>query len=137
MTLRLRIAGVTLAAVVGLFGATGTVGAAPQDDMKARHGEMKGHHKEMTAPHEDMTTRMAALDSRIDLLTQQMNSSAGEARVAAMAALLTAVVEQNQMMRSGMAEMKGGMTAKMESCPMHEKPDPSTGPSHDHNGMQK
>ena len=137
MTFRLGIAGVTLAAAVGLFGATGTVGAAAQDDMKARHGEMKGNHKDMTARPEDMTTRMAALDARIHLLTQQMNSSAGEARVTAMAALLTAVVEQNQVMRSGMAEQKGGMTTMMESCAMHEKPDPSTGPSHDHNGMQK
>lgn len=117
MTPILRIAGVTLAAALGLFG-TGVASAATpqQDDMKARHGEMKARHEDMTAHHADTMARMAALDARIRMLTQEVNSFMGEARIDAMAALLTAVVEQNQTMRSAMTEMKGGMAAMMESC---------------------
>jgi len=135
---RLRMAGVALAASVGLFGAAGVAAAAPQqEDMKARHAEMKSHQANMTTRHEDMMARMAGLDARIQLLTQEMNSSSGDARMNAMAALLTAVVEQNQTMRSAMTEMKGGMAGMMESCMMHEKPAPSTAPSHDHTDTQK
>ena len=135
---RLRIAGVVLAVSVGLFGAAGAAAAAPQqEDMKARHGEMKARHDNMTTRHEDMMARMAGLDARVQLLTKEMNSSSGDARVNAMAALLTAVVEQNQTMRSAMTEMKGGMAGMMESCAMHEKAEPSTGSAHDHTGSQK
>jgi hypothetical protein len=135
---RIRIASVTLAAAVALFGAAGAAAAAPQqDEMKARHGEMKARQGDMMARHEDMMARMAGLDARITLLTQEMNSSSGDARIDAMARLLTTVVEQNQTMRSGMMEMKSGMAAMMESCPMQEKPESSTAPSHDHTGTQK
>lgn len=138
MTSRLRIAGVALAAAVGLFGAGGTAAAAPQqDEMKARHGEMKARHEGMTARHEDMTARMAGLDARIALLTQEVHSFVGDMKIDAMAALLTAVVEQNQTMRSAMTEMKGGMAAMMESCAMHEKAEPATALAHDHAGSQK
>jgi len=114
---RLRMAGVALAASVGLFGVAGVAAASPQqEDMKARHAEMKSHHENMTTRHEDMMARMAGLDARIQLLTKEMNSSSGDARMNAMAALLTAVVEQNQTMRSAMTDMKGGMAAMMESC---------------------
>ena len=137
MKLTLRIAAAALAAMLGLYG-TGVASAAapPQEDMKARHAEMKAHH-DMTARHADMMARMASLDARIQLLTQEMNSFMGEARIDAMAALLAAVVEQNQTMRSAMAEMKGGMATMMSSCSMHEKPDPAAAPSHDHAGPQE
>ncbi len=138
MKRRLGMAGMTLAAAVVLFGAGGTAAAAPQqDDMKARHGEMKGRHEAMMARHEDMMARMAGLDVRIQLLTKEMKSSAGDARIDAMATLLTAVVEQNQAMRSAMTEMKGGMADMMESCTMPGKGEPSTAPSHDHTDTQK
>ena len=138
MKSRLRLAGVTLAAAVVLFGAAGGAAAAPQqDDMKARHGEMKGRHDDMMAHHEDMMARMAGLDARITQLTQEMNSSTGDARIDAMARLLTTVVEQNQTMRSGMVEMKSGMTAMMESCMMPEAPKSSIAPSHDHTSTHK
>ena len=138
MTSRLRIAAVTLVAAVGLFAAAGTAAAAPrQDDMTARHGEMKAHHEEMTARHEDRMARMAALDTRIELLTQQVNSFMGDARIDAMAALLTAVVEQNQAMRSAMTEMKDGMAAMMESGAIGDKAAPPAAPAHDHTGQHK
>ena len=134
----LRIVGVALAASVGLFGAAGAAAAAPQqEDMKARHGEMKARQDNMMMRHEDMMARMAGLDARIQQLTKEMNSSSGDARMNAMAALLTAVVEQNQTVRSAMTEMKGGMAAMMDSCPMHGKAEPSTAPAHDHAGSQK
>ena len=129
---RLRMAGVALAAAMGLFGAAGVAAAAPQqEDMKARHAEMKARQDSMTTRHEDMMARMTGLDARIQRLAQEMNSSSGDARINAMAALLTAVVEQNQTMRSAMTEMKGGMTDMMEMCMMSGKAESSTAPSHD------
>src|SRR5437016_295680 len=121
---KLRIAGVCLAVAVGLFMSGGVASAGPQQD-------------DTKTDRDSMMAQMAAFDARITTLTQQMNTSAGEAKVTAMAVLLNAILEQHKTMRSGMMmmmEMGRGTAAPDASTPMctMEKPSPSTAPSHDH-----
>ena len=103
MTSRLQIAGVTLAAAVALFSASGSA-SAPQQ-------------------REDMMARMASFDARIEMLTAEMNSFTGEMRIDAMAALLNALVEERQAMRSAMTGMRQPRHPQMQ---MHHQPDPAT-----------
>jgi hypothetical protein len=95
---------------------------------------------------ESMMARMGESDARITALTDQMNVSAGEAKIAAMAALLNVLVEQHKTMRSMMKEMGGGAGASEPAKPeaskpmcMETSPAPATAspvspaaPSHDH-----
>jgi hypothetical protein len=140
MRSKLRIAGVCLAVVVGLFMSGRVASAGPQqDDMKARHEQMMGHRQ-------DMMARMNAIDARLTTLAEQMNASVGEAKISAMAALLNTIVEQHKTMRSQMMmmmmmEMSPGQAApgqaateapeEQELCAI-EKPAPSAAPSHNH-----
>lgn len=126
MRSKLRIASVCLAVAVGLFMSGRVASAAPRQD-DTRTGR------------DSMMAQMGALDARITTLTQQMNATAGEAKVTAMAALLNAILEQHKTMRSEMMMEAGSGTAAPEAskpmCTM-EKPAPSTAtaPSHNHSG---
>jgi hypothetical protein len=59
---------------------------------------------------------MAAANARFDELLKKMNAAQGQAKVDAMAELLTALVQQHQAMHGGMeqmmSKMKGGGAAK-------------------------
>lgn len=56
-----------------------------------------------------MTAETAAMHSKLDALVAEMNAATGEAEVAAIAKLLTAIVEQRTTMGSGMMQMQDQM----------------------------
>ena len=80
-------------------------------------------NKAATAAGQSMMASMAAKDAKLGDMVKAMNASKGEAKVDAMAALLTALVEDHQAMHASMGkgmadgamkdkmQMKGGMPA--------------------------
>lgn len=71
---------------------------APSD---ARHGAMMMPMMDMT----DMMAKMHASDQKMDDLVNTMNASTGTAKVDAMAALLTALVQDRKEMHGAMMTM--------------------------------
>jgi hypothetical protein len=78
---------------------------------------------------EEMMARMKKGDERVEALLKAMNTATGEAKIAAMATLITALVQERPAMRDGMMQMHGqmvahmmdmrkGMQAAMATCPM-------------------
>jgi hypothetical protein len=71
-----------------------------------------------------MMTRMKQADARIQGLVTAMNQAKGEAKIAAMATLVTALADERMAMRDGMmqqSEMMAhmmSMQAAMTACPM-------------------
>jgi hypothetical protein len=68
-------------------------------------GMMKGH--------QDAMARVAAMDDRINALVADMNMFTGEFKVMAMAALLTAIVQRQSVMRDEMRHVHGEMMGRM------------------------
>ena len=76
----------------------------------------------------DVMARMAALDERIQTLAIDMNMFVGELKVETMAALLTAMVERQSIMRDEMMQMRDRMmrrrtTDTISSVPPEVDPD--------------
>lgn len=67
----------------------------------------------MMEKYQSMQGEMAAMDARIDKLVADMNAASGDAKLQAMAALLTEIVGQRKAMRSTMMEMQPGMMQHM------------------------
>jgi hypothetical protein len=78
---------------------------------------------------QDMMARMQKGDDRVQALVTAMNKATGEAKVAAMATLLTALADERVAMRDGMMQMQSqmmahmmdmrkGMQDAMATCPM-------------------
>ena len=57
------------------------------------------------AMHQKMMADMTAMNGRLDALVARMNEATGDAKVAAIAETVTALVEQHQSMHAGMMEM--------------------------------
>ncbi|MBI2828276.1 MAG: hypothetical protein HYX77_03250 [Acidobacteria bacterium] len=66
--------------------------------------------------------RIAALDERIKTLAADMNMFAGELKIETMAALLTAIVERQSVMREEMRPVHGRMMRRMMERVMPEAP---------------
>lgn len=83
---------------------------------------------EMTKRHEEMA-RGAAMDDRINALVADMNMFTGELKMVAMAALLTAIVERQSIMRDEMMRTRDGTLARgttgdtVSSVPSQVDPD--------------
>jgi hypothetical protein len=101
--------------------------ASPQAATPAQEENHEAHHPEgdqavpVPAPQtppaamqQKMMEEMKAMHGRLDALVAKMNAATGDAKVAAMAELLTAMVGQQTMMREGMMKMHGGMTMPMK-----------------------
>jgi hypothetical protein len=67
----------------------------------------------MMQMHQMMMANMKSMDDSVTGLVAKMNAATGEAKVAAMAELLTAVVQQHSGMRQGMMQMQGCMMGQM------------------------
>lgn len=84
----------------------------------AQHGaaiELKAQDTHMMEMRQTMMTKMHAADAELDRLVADMNAAAGDAKVAAIAGLLTRVVQQQKTMRQ---EMEESMKTMMAQCPM-------------------
>jgi hypothetical protein len=68
----------------------------------------------MIGRHQKMMANMKAMDAKLNELVAKMNSATGEAKVDAIAELLTTIVQQHQSMRGGMMQMQGQMMNQMQ-----------------------
>lgn len=112
--IRLAIA---LALAVSLLGAATNLAAhassAPASQSRA---QTPSNMQEMMKMHEQMMTEMKAADGRLDALVKEMNAAKGEAKVNAVAAVVTELVQQQKSMHAHMGQMHqqmmGGMMMK-------------------------
>jgi hypothetical protein len=99
---------VSLGAAVGLYPVTvGATQTAPGPTTPAQGG-MAG----MMKMHEQMMADMKAADARLDALAGEMNTATGDARITAIAAVVTELVRQQKAMHARMGlmheQMMGG-----------------------------
>lgn len=91
--------------------------------------DMSAQCKAMMASHGQMMTEMKAADARLDDLVSKMTAASGQAKIDAIAAVVTEIVAQRKAMRDGMMKMHGSMMShtmehmqagaeSMAMCPM-------------------
>ncbi len=69
----------------------------------------QGQNQMMQQMHQKMMAEMAAMDQKLDTLISQMNAAQGQAKVDAMAAVITEMVNQRKQMEQHMSSMMGMM----------------------------
>jgi hypothetical protein len=65
--------------------------------------------QDMMKMHEQMMAEMKAADAKLDALVRDMNAANGNAKVNALAAVVTELVRQNRSMHEHMGQMHQGM----------------------------
>jgi hypothetical protein len=109
---------VALASSVSVFDmATDVVAQAPSPQGSQSRGQTPSNMQDMMKMHEQMMAEMKAADSRLEALVKDMNAASGEAKVNAVAAVVTELVRQQKSMHDRMGQMHqqmmmGGMTMK-------------------------
>ena len=78
----------------------------PAPDVNAQESQMKDMQQKMIAD-------MKAMDAKLDAIVTKMNTAKGDAKVDAIAEVLTAMVQQHRTMRDGMMQMQGQMMMQM------------------------
>jgi hypothetical protein len=66
---------------------------------------------------QQMMAEMKAADARLDALVRDMNAATGEAKVSAIAALLSELVQQHESMHSHMEQMHQQMMGQHSTMP--------------------
>jgi hypothetical protein len=89
---------------VGQGGAGAVPGAPSSPAAQAPAGPQPGM-AEMMKMHEQMMAEMKAADAKLDALVNNMNAAGGEARVAAMAAVVNELARQSKAMHERMGQM--------------------------------
>jgi len=82
-------------------------------DEAMQKGEMKEMHQKMMQKSEQMKKHCKMMDAKLDELANAMNSTEGDSKVEAMAALLDELVSQRKMMHEKMMKMREKMMCKM------------------------
>lgn len=72
-----------------------------------------GHCQQMQGMHEQMTAEMKAMDARLDEKLTAMNAAKGDAKIDAMAAVITELASQRKAMQQMMAGHRGMRGHKM------------------------
>ena len=80
-------------------------------------GSQPSNMQDMMKMHAQMMAEMKAADSRLDALVKDMNAASGDAKVSAVAAVVTELVRQQKSMHERMGQMHqqmmgGGMMMK-------------------------
>lgn len=107
--LRLAIA---LALAAPLFAAASN-GAAHAAPAQGAPPQAPPNMQQMMKMHEQMMAEMKAADSRLDALVKDMNAAKGDAKVNAVAAVVTELVQQQKSMHGHMGEMHQMMMSGM------------------------
>lgn len=106
--------------------------AATQQKQAPKGGSMMEQCKAMMEAHQKMQAEMKAMDAELDKLVSEMNAAPPDKKVDAMAAVVTRMAEQRQVMRGKMeamhmsqmqhmmAHMQMGQ-GSMAECPMMKK----------------
>ena len=83
---------------------------SPADGQQASAEEHAEHHPDQQAQKAGMTgMNMAASNARLDELVKKMNAAQGQAKVDAIAELLTALVQTHKGMHADMSQMMSNM----------------------------
>jgi hypothetical protein len=83
-------------------------------DANAQAAQMMSMQQKMTmGMQQKMMSDMKAMDATLDALVTKMNAAKGDAKVDAIAELVTAVVRQRATMHDGMMQMHGQMMKMM------------------------
>ena len=78
---------------------------APSAQAAQPHEQSPSNMQDMMKMHEQMMADMKAADSRLDALVKEMNAAGGEAKVNAVAAVVTELVRQQKLMHEHMGQM--------------------------------
>jgi hypothetical protein len=89
---------------------------APPAQGSQPRGQMPSNMQGMMKMHEQMMAEMKAADGRLDALVKDMNAATGDAKLNAVAAVVTELVRQQRSMHDRMGQMHqqmmGGMMMK-------------------------
>lgn len=96
---------------------TDVAAQAPSPQGSQPREQAPSNMQDMMKMHEQMMAEMKAADSKLDALVKDMNAATGEARVNAVAAVVTELVRQQKSMHERMGQMHqqmmgGGMMMK-------------------------
>jgi|GEM_PF-1745798 len=112
------LAGVTHLTATPVLASPNPVAAQQQDHQEhhptpAEQAETQKQDAQMMQMHQKMMADMKAMDDKLNTLVTKMNAATGDAKVNAMAELVTAVVQQRGTMRDAMMRMQGQMMGHM------------------------
>lgn len=75
--------------------------------------DVKAHQAQAMDMQQKMMADLKAMDAKRDALVTKMNAAKGDAKVDAIAELLTVMVQQHKMMHDGMMQLQGQMMKQM------------------------
>src|SRR6185369_4406055 len=100
-----------LALVVGAALALGALPVMAGDTPPPPPADHAAHHQQMEAMHAELMAKLAAMDAKVDGLLATMNAASGDAKVDAIAAVVTELAAQRKELRDmvmqGMQAMHG------------------------------
>jgi hypothetical protein len=111
MAKRLAAAAAVILTVAVIFStrsfnlSTSVAAQAPSTHSAQPPQQAPSNMQDMTKMHEQMMAEMKAADSRLDALVKDMNGATGDAKVTAMAAVVTELVRQQKSMHDHMGQM--------------------------------
>jgi hypothetical protein len=103
---------IALALAAPLFAAASTV-AAHASAAQGAPPQAPPNMQQMMKMHEQMMADMKAADGRLDALVKDMSAAKGDAKVNAVAAVVTELVQQQKSMHAHMGEMHQMMMSGM------------------------
>lgn len=110
MTTRLTIGAAVILTIAAMFAmrsvnlSTSVAAQTPSQAAQPRE-QAPSNMQDMMKMHEQMMAEMKAGDARLDALVTDMNAATGDAKVNAVAAVVTELVRQQKSMHDHMAQM--------------------------------
>jgi ABC-type glycerol-3-phosphate transport system substrate-binding protein len=84
---------------------TDVAAQTPSSQASQPREQVPSNMQDMMKMHEQMMAEMKAADSRLDALVKEMNAATGDAKVNAVAAVVTELVRQQRSMHDRMGQM--------------------------------
>jgi hypothetical protein len=84
---------------------TDVAAQAPSSQSSQPREQSPSNMQDMMKMHDQMMAEMKAADARLDALVKEMNAASGEAKVNAVAAVVTELVRQHKSMHERMGQM--------------------------------
>jgi hypothetical protein len=107
-----RLLVTALAAILALGAARGATLAAQNTPAQPAATQSPQNMQNMMKMHEQMMAQMKTADAKLDALLKDMDAAAGNAKVNAIAAVVTELVRQNRSMHEHMGQMHQMMSGR-------------------------
>ena len=122
MNIRVLVLSALTVALALSFGTLGSMTAAqsPALQPSAQAGGRTDGMADMMKMHEQMMADMRAADARLEGLVKEMNSASGNAKVPAIAAVVTELVQRQKAMHEQMGQMHEHMMMGGRGMMMHK-----------------